>query len=457
MKRIILALIVLIIYLLCQSIYVFSESEGTVSLQSDNPLINKGDYFVIKLYTENIEDIYGFHIKLSFDKNFIQPVNQSVALDNNITNKNHFVAVNTVDNKGTIELMITLLKDETPLNKNTLIAIINFKALKEGSTTVSVEKCKLLNKRGESIDYSIKEITLTVKEVMKRKNKSSPTDNIVLELPDNLSPEDFEISINENDSSNGLSNIYTIQSLYPLDCKLKLSIKLNKSINVKHPGIYYFNEERNKWIYLGGELKDNYISTSINRLGSFCVFENTNYKDYKDIDNSWAKEYIQRLTSMGIVKGVDENSFNPTGYVTRAEIAKIISLALDLNDKDSSIQFKDSTTIPHWAVNYINTIVASKIMIGYSDNEFKANKHITRAELAVILNRILKYKKSNSYSTLFTDDNKITDWSRDSIYEMKALGIMSGYEDNSFRPNFSVTRAEACKVIVKLLEIIEVI
>ena len=86
---------------------------------------------------------------------------------------------------------------------------------------------------------------------------------------------------------------------------------------------------------------------------------------------------------------------------------------------------------------------------GYNDNTFRPNNLITRAEVAALISRISpKYNTYRYYSSNFNDVHR-GQWYYDSVAFMEYEQYISGYEDNSFRPNNPITRAEFSVIVCK--------
>lgn len=263
-----------------------------------------------------------------------------------------------------------------------------------------------------------------------------------------------------------LSRTYNISSSNPLLSQFKLSFKVD-DLDSKCPyGIYRYNENNEKWVYQGGFIEDEYISAWVSNFGSFRVLEDRNYIEFTDIENSWAREYIQFLNSMGIINGLPDKSFNPNGNITRAEIAKVLSLAMDLHNSEradskiNSISFIDSSSIPSWAYDSVENLYTRGVIGGYKDNSFRPNNNVTRAELTSMISRCLMNFISVDQDfdyTAFSDDEHLPHWAKNDIYLIRSLGIISGYVDGSFRPNDNITRSEACKIIFETLKVLNVI
>ncbi|WP_249897903.1 Ig-like domain-containing protein [Paenibacillus sp. PK3_47] len=146
--------------------------------------------------------------------------------------------------------------------------------------------------------------------------------------------------------------------------------------------------------------------------------------------------------------GYTDGTFKPNQSITRAEIASIIARTFNQSPAISGAAYND-VTAGHWAVNAISLVSSSGIMKGYEDGSFKPNQTITRAEMATILSRLITVAGENAVS--FSD---ITGhWAQAAVEMTARAGIITGYENGTFRPNQSLTRAEAVTIINRALGI----
>lgn len=175
------------------------------------------------------------------------------------------------------------------------------------------------------------------------------------------------------------------------------------------------------------------------------------FNDISDVD--WAKEAINYLAEKGIVSGRDEKRFAPKDNVKREEFVKMIVLAFDLkNDGNSDISFSDVNT-DEWYAPYIKTAYALGIVKGVSEEEFGIGIYISRQDMAVMITRAKNIELAdNTPENTFTDAEQIADYARVSVAYLKNAGVINGYDDGSFRPSGNVTRAESAKVLYGLLK-----
>jgi hypothetical protein len=91
----------------------------------------------------------------------------------------------------------------------------------------------------------------------------------------------------------------------------------------------------------------------------------------------------------------------------------------------------------HWAKDYVEVLSEKGIVTGFSDGTFRPDATLNRAELAVMLSRIISDYDEGSVVNFA--DVKSGDWFYEAVLKMSALGIVQG-SDGSFMPYESVTR-----------------
>ena len=113
--------------------------------------------------------------------------------------------------------------------------------------------------------------------------------------------------------------------------------------------------------------------------------------NFTDTDSSWYNKAINAVVFRGIMKGYPDGRFRPNAPITRAEFTQMIST---IDNKPYGVApFAD---VPgHWAERAIGSEYQSKRITGYPDGLFRPDANITRAEAAVILNKIFERKYDN--------------------------------------------------------------
>ncbi len=172
-----------------------------------------------------------------------------------------------------------------------------------------------------------------------------------------------------------------------------------------------------------------------------------------DIGGQWAGTIINDLYNKGIVNGSD-NKFYPNNNITRAEFCTLISQAFYKGQTGSTASFGDVTP-DNWYYSYVGLLNAKGIVSGMGDGTFGAGRNITRQDMAAIIARCMNDLKKSTEATRdmaeFTDAAEIASYSAEAIEMLYTSGVISGYEDGSFKPTANLTKAEAATVIFKLL------
>lgn len=174
-----------------------------------------------------------------------------------------------------------------------------------------------------------------------------------------------------------------------------------------------------------------------------------------DLTGHWSAGDVGKLIDRGAVGGYPDNTFRPDATITRAEFAKILRQSLTLSATEGNT-FAD--TANHWAVTDISTLIHNQIIVpGEYGDSYGPDSAITRREIAIMLVRAMGLNDSavalSGQATAFTDDASIASYDKGYLYLAKELGLVGGYEDGSFQPNHKATRAEACVMIVRLLNL----
>ena len=151
------------------------------------------------------------------------------------------------------------------------------------------------------------------------------------------------------------------------------------------------------------------------------------------------------------IVGYGDSTVNPTGKITRAEVATIFFRLLDEDAQEEDLTSEKDFTDDgqdDWYCTAVSTLSAMGILEGRTAETFAPNAPITRAEFATIAHRL--HDSRPDPAGAFTDI--AGHWAKDEIRQAAALGWITGYADGSFRPNQSITRAEAVTMLNRVLQ-----
>lgn len=193
----------------------------------------------------------------------------------------------------------------------------------------------------------------------------------------------------------------------------------------------------------------------------YTVIEN--FQTFKDVDGgkSWAEDYVEKLASRMIVKGVNDTEFKPSAFITRGEFAALLSRGLGITAADMNKKvFKDVTTDQAANKNgEVYAAVEAGVIQGYEDGTFRPYDRITRDQAAIMISRAIAYlgddkvtfEKSKN-STDFNDYAAIGATARPHVERVYEAGYIEGFLDDTFRPGAETNRAQMAKILYNFLQ-----
>lgn len=196
------------------------------------------------------------------------------------------------------------------------------------------------------------------------------------------------------------------------------------------------------------------------RLDSETVtYEYQAEKNFTDTVGHWANDNIKFLVGKGILTGMSDTEFKPEEKVTRAQFAKMLTAALEIDPvKGSKLSFQD-VPADAWHHDYIAAAIKAGLITGYDDTTFAPDENISREQMAVIIARALTAKSASlseedtgEVLNRFKDNEAIASWAREGAAVAVNAGIVNGMSDDAFAPGLSATRAEAATIIYRLYQ-----
>ncbi len=186
------------------------------------------------------------------------------------------------------------------------------------------------------------------------------------------------------------------------------------------------------------------LTTIITMLINTTALAVVNTSRLTDIETHWAKETITQLIDLGVINGYEDGIFKPENTVQVDEFIKMTVTSLGHTLENGT---------PYWATTYIDK--AKELGLVENGEFINYLRSITRAEMARIIVRALDQEYPDNldeYKSLITDYTSIEDKYKDYITKAYAKGIITGYEDGSFKGDQNATRAESATMIVRMLD-----
>ena len=197
----------------------------------------------------------------------------------------------------------------------------------------------------------------------------------------------------------------------------------------------------------------------INSLSNSTYTVIWNPVTFKDVENHWAKEYVNNIGSRLIDEGVGNGYFAPDKDITRAEFAAMIAKALGLKASVSQDKFSDVKKTNKY-YNYIYAAYEYGIITGYTNGKFGPDDLITRQDAMTMIARAMKIAglsntvaqdDVNKILKDFTDSADISSYAKQSAAACIKNGLFSGNK-GKLTPSDNYTRAESATVIIRLLK-----
>ena len=177
-------------------------------------------------------------------------------------------------------------------------------------------------------------------------------------------------------------------------------------------------------------------------------------------NDGWYHDGIHYCVENGLMKGTSDTKFAPKGTTDRAMVATILYRVAGEPAFMNDNVFSDVPSGSYYekAIVWAN---GKGIVEGFGNGLFKPDAPINREQLATMLTRIYKkvaidgwtletdssyndqFKAMFTMPATFADDAEIDGWAKDSVYFMKAQGIIDGVGNNMFAPKHGMTAGQA--------------
>lgn len=260
----------------------------------------------------------------------------------------------------------------------------------------------------------------------------------------------YELEFGVTTADKGISRLSSFRS------PVQLTLRVNELVGVDDLlGIYFFNEPLKKWEYVSSrtDTVKQEISANISHFSRYTVFAYD--KTFTDVSKGhWAYNAIHTLAAKHVINGMTQNTFIPSAKVTRAQFAALLAKALELKG-DDSVPFKD-VAADNWYAGDVAAVYKAGLVTGRSGNQFAPNEAITRQEMAVMLAKAFEKvggtNQAEEASLAFRDSKEISAWAQAAVRIVTSAGLMKGYTDGTFVPEYNATRAEAAQTIALLIK-----
>ncbi|WP_168735883.1 S-layer homology domain-containing protein [Cohnella fermenti] len=310
-----------------------------------------------------------------------------------------------------------------------------------------------------------------------RPGQVSLGDEVTIDIPADATVKQLQISIRKVTDTQELltddevlaSPVYDIVNNpagnFNKPVKLTFAFDPSSLTGDRQPAVYSYDETNKTWVRVdGGVIVGNRIAVEVDHVAKFAVLAVEPDDDqpsngepgmptaFSDIDGHWASAGIRQAVSLGIVKGYPDGTFKPNAAVTRAEFTVMLMQALKPQQNGEELTFADAAAIKAWARQAVAQAVQAGLVTGYEDGTFRPDDDITRVEMAAVLAKALKLVPEADAGTGYADDREIPAWAKGTVAAVQEAGLIVGKNGNTFDPVGKTTRAEAVTVLLRMLQ-----
>jgi hypothetical protein len=169
--------------------------------------------------------------------------------------------------------------------------------------------------------------------------------------------------------------------------------------------------------------------------------------NYQDTAAHWSHAAVETWSNYGVIQGYEDGSFKPDQEVTRGEFAAMLQ-NISRYVEPGNNTFSDVTS-GDWFYEAVTKLQAAGIMEG-SGGKANPRESVTRQEAAVLLARAFELNQTGN-SAAFTDKAELAPWATAAVGELAKRSVLKGFPDGSFKPQATLTRAEATALFNQLL------
>ncbi|WP_249900571.1 carbohydrate binding domain-containing protein [Paenibacillus sp. PK3_47] len=159
--------------------------------------------------------------------------------------------------------------------------------------------------------------------------------------------------------------------------------------------------------------------------------------------NHWAAGSVQRWNSLGVVSGYGDGTFRPGTELSKAEFAVMINRIF--NYRAEAAKLPDDVSRNAWFAGDIAKAIAAGYFSAGPDNTLAPSAKLSRAEAAVALQRIFRLN-AGTEKPAYADLNGVSGEAAEAVQALTSAGYIQGYPGGQFKPDKTLTRAEFAKI-----------
>ncbi|MBS7526922.1 S-layer homology domain-containing protein [Fusibacter paucivorans] len=308
------------------------------------------------------------------------------------------------------------------------------------------------------MEKTTRDLSIHIKNDLATYSKQEIEDFMNETYPDAITEEmalvssyDVRVYLSEHDLIAGPFNNRPTLTFYPNDADLK-------DIDLRKVQVYSDANGKNTLRSIGGMYKDGGITVALHEPIPYYYFNlYENNITFKDVEGSWAKDYIEVMASKNIINGF-EKMYKPTDTLTKAQFIVLLTKVIDTQPMAYKGTYKDCSA-QDWFTPYVEAAYSLGLIDAASDGLFNPNTAISRQDMIVAAikaydSRVGSLRALNAVKP-FTDEASIDNEALNYVKTAVQLGLISGMPDGSFAPDAPLTREQAAVIIYHLMDVIK--
>ncbi|RUS46575.1 glycosyl hydrolase 53 family protein [Cohnella sp. AR92] len=259
---------------------------------------------------------------------------------------------------------------------------------------------------------------------------------------------DFKLTIVSKDGG-------SVQELSEFADPIELRVTADRPSSTA--GIFYLNS-RNEPEYVGGKWENGFYSAKLSHFSRYALLDID--KSFVDVpEKHWAYEAIRSLAAKQYVQGVTADRFEPGRTITRAEFAALLARALGLEAGDPAASGFADVPASAWYAADVAAAAEHGIVAGRGGQLFDPSGEITREEMAVMASKAAALLSggepaaTGGAAAVFADESQVSAWAAKYVQASVAWKLLQGVGGNRFAPQGHATRAEAAQLLANLLKL----
>ncbi|GIP42702.1 hypothetical protein J45TS6_11610 [Paenibacillus sp. J45TS6] len=339
-------------------------------------------------FTGDYSHVQGYEIHMDYDAALLAPDSGTKKLSPQVFKKtsNPMSLVNKIDPGGSVQISEAITSQDAKLFTGYgKVGTISFHALKAGTVTLKQAKSIIIqpNNPGLNMKHQTNEPTITIRESGTAPDKVNEKTQTVGDLPVK--------KISQPTSAQTLAGFKDQGAITKLKWAQDSIIKLASSEVLQGTNEGNFEPLRDM-------TRAEFAKSAVVALGLDMKQQTTpTFSDVKTSD--WYYDYVETAGAYGLIQGREDKQgelhFNPNAPITRAELAAILARQLKNSGKGMTSDNKNPfTDIPsHWAKEDIIYLHGNKLIQGKTATAFKPGEKASRAEVSVLLERVIQTVK----------------------------------------------------------------